>query len=99
MGLIGLPGEAAMPLVLGNVLNIYAAIGAIVSFDFTVKGVFMMAMMLSLSDALLIESSFGSRVGVGWFMIMAIRLGLARISRFVGHIFWTGWHNLDKYCL
>src|SRR5699024_12500525 len=31
MGLIGLPGEAAMPLVLGNALNLYAAIGAIVS--------------------------------------------------------------------
>src|SRR5699024_9229261 len=44
MGLIGLPGEAAMPLVLGNALNLYAAIGAIVSFEFTVKEVFIMAM-------------------------------------------------------
>src|SRR5690625_5348882 len=40
MGLLGLPGEAAMPLVLGNTLNLYAGIGAIVSFDFTVKEVF-----------------------------------------------------------
>lgn len=97
MGLIGLPGEAAMPLVLGNVLNIYAAIGAIVSFDFTVKEVFMMAMMLSFSHALLIESSVASRVGVGWFMITAIRLGLALISGFVVHLFWKGGENLAQY--
>src|SRR5699024_11763267 len=43
MGLIGLPGEAAMPLVLGNALNLYAGIGAIVSLDFTIKEVFIMA--------------------------------------------------------
>src|SRR5699024_584947 len=57
MGLIGLPGEAAMPLVLGNALNLYAAIGAIVSFDFTVKEVFILAMMLSFSHNLFIESA------------------------------------------
>src|SRR5699024_6840145 len=49
MEFIGLPGEAAMPLVLGNTLNLYAGIGAIVSFDFTVKEVFILAIMLSFS--------------------------------------------------
>src|SRR5699024_7405110 len=61
MQIIGLPGEAAMPLVLGNALNLYAAIGAIVSFEFTVKEVFIMAMMLSFSHNLFIESTVASR--------------------------------------
>src|SRR5690625_7659414 len=64
MKLIGLPGEAAMPLVLGNALNLYAGIGAIVSFEFTVKEVFILAMMLSFSHNLFIESrSEERRVG------------------------------------
>ncbi len=97
MGLIGLPGEAAMALVLGNVLNIYAAIGAIVSFDFTVKEVFIMAMMLSFSHSLLIESSVASRVGVGWFMITVIRLALAIVSGFVIHHLWNGGSEMAQY--
>src|SRR5699024_2301219 len=66
MEFIGLPGEAAMPLVLGNTLNLYAGIGAIVSFDFTVKEVFILAIMLSFSHNLFIESAVASRTGVSW---------------------------------
>lgn len=64
MGLIWLPGEAAMPPVLGNALNLYAAIGAIISFDFTVKEAFIMAMMFSFSHNLFIESVLTSKLGV-----------------------------------
>src|SRR5699024_4699455 len=97
MGLIGLPGEAAMPLVLGNALNLYAGIGAIVSFDFTVKEVFIMAMMLSFSHNLFIESSLASRVGVNWFIISGIRLGLALISAFVINLTWSGGSDIAQY--
>src|SRR5699024_8738725 len=51
--IIVLPGEADVPLVLGNALNLYAGIGAIISFDFTVKDVFIMAIMLSFCHNLL----------------------------------------------
>ena len=47
MGWIGLPGEAAVPLALGNLLNLYAAIGAILTMDLTVKQVLILAVMLS----------------------------------------------------
>ncbi len=39
MNLIGLPGEAAIPLVVGNALNLFAGIGAILSLELTVKEV------------------------------------------------------------
>src|SRR5699024_5198384 len=48
MEFIGLPGEAAMPLVLGNTLNLSAGIGAIVSFDFTVEEVIILALIAAL---------------------------------------------------
>jgi spore maturation protein SpmB len=40
MSWFGLSGDAAIPLVLGNFLNLYAAIGAILTLDLTVKEVF-----------------------------------------------------------
>lgn len=97
MGLLGLPGEAAMPLVLGNALNLYAAIGAIVSFEFTVKEVFILAMMLSFSHNLFIESSLASRVGVNWFFISGIRLALAIIAAFVINLVWNGGSEIAQY--
>src|SRR5690625_1775942 len=97
MKLIGLPGEAAMPLVLGNALNLYAGIGAIVSFDFTVKEVFILAMMLSFSHNLFIESSVASKVGVNWWLISGIRISLAFVSAFFINILWPGGSEPAQY--
>lgn len=99
MKLIGLPGEAAMPLVLGNFLNLYAAIGAIVSFDFTVKEVFIMAIMLSFSHNLIVESAVATRVGVSWWIIITVRVGLALVSAFLINIFWNGGSEQAQYGL
>lgn len=99
MQLIGLPGEAAMPLVIGNALNLYAAIGAIVSFDFTVKEVFIMAMMLSFSHNLFIESAVASRVGVSWWLISGIRIVLALVAAFIINLVWTGGSESAQYGL
>lgn len=99
MSLIGLPGEAAMPLVLGNALNLYAGIGAIVSLDFTVKEVFIMAMMLSFSHNLFIESSVASKTGVSWWLISGIRIVLALMAAWVIHFFWQGGTEPAQYGL
>lgn len=99
MGILGLPGEAAVPLVLGNALNLYAAIGAIVTFDFTVKEVFIMAMMLSFSHNLFIESAVASRVGVSWWLISGIRIGLALISGLLINWLWRGGSQMAQYGL
>ena len=65
MKLIGLPGDAAIPLVLGNFLNLYAGIGGILALDsLTVKEVFIIAVMLSFSHNLFIETGVALKVGV-----------------------------------
>lgn len=97
MGIFGLNGDAAIPLVIGNFLNLYAAIGAILSFDFTVKEVFILAVMLSFSHNLLIETSVASKVGVKAWIILLVRLGLAFFSAFIIHLFWQGGGEKARY--
>jgi len=99
MGWIGLSGEAAVPLVLGNLLSLYAGIAAIISFDFTIKEVFIMAIMLSFSHNLIIESAVATRVGVKWWIIVGIRLCLALSSAFIINLFWNGGAELAHYGL
>jgi len=90
MKLIGLPGDAAIPLVLGNFLNLYAAIGAILTLDFSVKEVFILAVMLSFSHNLLVESTVALKAGVKLWIVLAVRLGLAVVSAAVINLVWHG---------
>ncbi|MFD1173726.1 nucleoside recognition domain-containing protein [Oceanobacillus picturae] len=99
MGLLGLSGEAAVPLVLGNSLNLYAGIAAIVSFDFTVKEVFILAVMLSFSHNLFIESAVASKVGVSWWLIVGIRVGLALLGGLLINLLWHGGAEQAQYGL
>ncbi|WP_077619476.1 nucleoside recognition domain-containing protein [Bacillus sinesaloumensis] len=97
MGWFGLSGDAAIPLVLGNFLNLYAGIGAILTLDLTVKEVFILAVMLSFSHNLIIESTVAAKVGLKIWIIVLVRLGLAFFSAFVINLVWNGGSELAKY--
>ncbi|SDC00465.1 Nucleoside recognition [Melghirimyces thermohalophilus] len=88
MSWIGLPGQAAIPLVLGNLLNLYAGIGAILTLELTVKQVFILAVMLSFSHNLLVESAVCRRVGVRPLVVIGARLALAILSAWIIHWTW-----------
>ncbi|MCR6112088.1 hypothetical protein HXA35_17310 [Bacillus sp. A301a_S52] len=97
MGWIGLTGEAAIPIVLGNVLNLYAGIGAMLTMDLTVKQVFILAVMLSFSHNLFIESAVAKQVGLKVSIVLIVRLGLAFISAWLIHLFWQGGEEKATY--
>jgi hypothetical protein len=97
MSLLGLSGDAAIPLVIGNFLNLYAAIGAILSLDLTVKEVFIIAVMLSFSHNMLVESGVAVKVGVKLWIILLVRFGLAIISAVVINLVWKGGGEIAKY--
>ncbi|CAM3903912.1 nucleoside recognition domain-containing protein [Mesobacillus zeae] len=99
MGMLGLSGDAAIPLVLGNFLNLYAAIGAILTLDLTVKEVFIIAVMLSFSHNLLIETGVALKVGVKLWIVLVVRLGLALVSAVVINFLWQGGSEIAKYGL
>ena len=57
MFILGLPGEASLPLVLGMFLNIYAAIGAILPLDMNTKEITIVAAILLLAHSLPLEAT------------------------------------------
>ncbi|PMC33995.1 hypothetical protein CJ195_25735 [Bacillus sp. UMB0899] len=97
MGIFGLSGEAAIPLVIGNFLNLYAGIGAILSLELTVKEVFILAIMLSFSHNLLVETSVAAKVGLKLWIILIVRLGLAIVSAIVVNLTWQGGGETAQY--
>ncbi|WP_243388239.1 nucleoside recognition domain-containing protein [Bacillus kexueae] len=97
MGVFGLRGDAAIPLVLGNFLNLYAGIGAILSLELTVKEVFILAVMLSFSHNLIIESTVASKVGIKMWVILLVRVGLATFSAIIINFLWQGGSEVAKY--
>ncbi|MFI8687938.1 nucleoside recognition domain-containing protein [Rossellomorea sp. NPDC077527] len=97
MKLLGLSGDAAIPLVLGNFLNLYAGIGGILSLDLTVKEVFIIAVMLSFCHNLFIESTVASKVGVKIWLIVTVRVSLALLSAIVINLVWSGGSEIAKY--
>ncbi len=97
MRILGLSGDAAIPLVLGNFLNLYAGIGGILSLDLSVKEVFIIAVMLSFSHNLLIESTVASKVGVKIWLIVAVRISLAVLSAIIINAVWSGGSEIAQY--
>ncbi|WP_394234675.1 nucleoside recognition domain-containing protein [Niallia oryzisoli] len=97
MSLFGLSGDAAIPLVLGNALNIYAAIGAILSLDFTVKEVFIIAVMLSFSHSMILESGVAIKTGVKLWIVLLVRISLAIIAAIVINLLWQGGSEQAQY--
>ncbi len=76
MHIFGLPGEAALVLVLGNVVNLYAALGAIVAISLTSGQLTVLALMLGFSHSLFVESAVVKKTGVPIRVILPLRLGM-----------------------
>lgn len=80
MGNLGLPGEAALPLVLGNVLNLYAAIGAIEALALSSKQITIIAVMLLFSHSLFVELAVARKAGVKVLPVLTIRITMAVVA-------------------
>ena len=80
MHLFGLPGEASLVLVLGKLINLYAAIGAISTLGLAHREVTIIATMLLLAHSLPIESAVSGRTGVNAALMTAFRVIMALLS-------------------
>lgn len=63
MAFFGLPGEAALALVLGNLSNMYAGVGVLTALNLTAKQVTVIGAMLLLCHSLLIETAIVAKAG------------------------------------
>jgi hypothetical protein len=80
MFIFGLPGEAAIVLVLGNTLNLYAALGAIASLTLTVKQITILAVMLAFSHSLIVETAIFNKLNVPVTKVVTFRISLGVLS-------------------
>lgn len=74
MSLLGLPGKAALPLILGYVLNVYAAVGAIQALGLTSREVTVLAMAILIGHNLLVEGAVLRRTGMSGVGFGALRV-------------------------
>lgn len=80
MGLFHLPGEAAIVLVLGNALNLYAAVGAIKAITLTPIQITTLGIMLSFSHSLFVETAVVKKLDVNIGKVIALRVGLGLVA-------------------
>ncbi len=71
---VGLPGETALPFVVGALLNVYSAIGALSAIPLTDRQVTIFALMVLISHNLPIEVSVQHSAGTHGVRLLGLRL-------------------------
>src|SRR5262245_36069364 len=85
MGLFGLPGEAAVPLVAGWIAGVYGGIAAATTLPLTFAQLNVLAIMVLTAHNLPIESAIASRSGASGPRVSLVRLA---VSILLGALLW-----------
>lgn len=80
MQVVGLPGEAALALVVGYFVNIYSAIAVILALNLTVKQVTIVSVMIAICHGLFMESAITKRTGIKAWPLALMRLGISILA-------------------
>ncbi len=76
----GLPGEAALALILGNVINLYAGLGAVTALKITTAQLTVLSLMLLLSHSQILETAVFFQIKAKWWLLWFIRLVLSLLA-------------------
>lgn len=87
MQYLGLPGESSLALVVGNALNIYAALGVISSLQLDNREITIIAMMLLMSHTIVVESAVAGKCGINPWFVGLTRVLLAILSGLLLNLF------------
>lgn len=79
MKFFGLPGESALALILGNFINLYAAMGVIPQLHLNPKQVTILSLMLLTSHSQLLETSVFIKLKTKFIFILILRIIVAII--------------------
>jgi hypothetical protein len=77
---LGLPGESALVILSGALLNIYSAIAIIDSLDFTIREITIMSIMVLIAHNLIIETSVQKKTGSSPVSMLAVRIIAALVA-------------------
>ena len=90
MGLINLPPQAALPILLAIFSSFYAALGIIVVIPFSTEQVILLAIFIMIAHMLIMEGLIQHKSGIGLAKIDAIRLVTAGLTVFAVSQFFSG---------
>ena len=79
MQIFGLPGGAALAIVLGNTVNLYAAIAVIASLKMSSPQVTILAVMLAVSHSLPMEITITQKMRTKYVTILFLRLSVSAL--------------------
>lgn len=88
MKYFGLPGEAAIVIITGNLLNLYGGIAAIQAFSFTARQITIIAVMLLLSHSLPVETTIIKNLKVPLILQICIRVVTMIIFALILNLVW-----------
>ncbi len=74
LGVVGLPGEAALPLFLGFISNIYAAMGAIAVLSLSPREITLIALIILTCHSLMMEGPVLKIAGLSPLVSVPLRL-------------------------
>ncbi len=74
MGFVGLPGEAALAVMTGMLINSYAGIGIIIALDLTPWQITIAAVMLGCCHELVVETAIIKKTGIRAWPVSVLRL-------------------------
>jgi len=88
MSIFGLPGEAALSLVAGYLINMYAAIAVLTPLGLPAKDVTVVALMLGICHSLTMETPITKKTGAHASLLLLVRIALSLFSGVVLHLLW-----------
>ena len=88
MGLLGLPGEAALGLIAGYLINLYAAIAVLTPLHLSAKDITVMALVLGISHSLTVETPVTRKTGVNGWLLLAVRIIFSLASGVLLNLLW-----------
>ncbi len=83
LGIVGLPGEAAVSLLSGALVGIYAAIAALAPLHLTIGQLNVLAVMALIAHSLPLEGAVQQKSGVSGWRMVALRLGSSFVVGFI----------------
>ncbi len=83
---LGLPGDAAVPLVVGYVLNIYAAVGSMQALDLTARQMTVLAIAILIGHNLVVEGAVLHKAGMNGFAFGALRIVSGLVAAMVANL-------------
>jgi hypothetical protein len=83
MGILHLPGMAALPLVIGGATGMYGGIAAMASLPLTAPQATLVAVFLLMAHNLILEGIIQGKSGINGILVTLFRLGTAALTTFV----------------